>query len=729
MPESNKELFLIWLMQWHQQVESSGFKTHQTYKKAHDSLKTCSFEFQHPRDLISLKNFGPKTCEKLEKKLREYCVAEGIPMPVAGDKAMAAKRLQDQPAEAQGCATKRPLDENAPSSTKTKARKTKQYVPAYRTGAYAILLVLNRHRTNPIRAETALSREQIVPLAQEYCDTSFETPTSHNVEQTVGGATAGRYTAWAGVKMLLKHELVLQSGKRGRYAYEITEAGIEIAECLEEQTQALKTGSARAKTSAATGSVSSQPLREKSSLDMTATVPPTRKESSVLPASMFAISRGHIQQVTSETVRASVPDPGNALAAEINRQLLGFQSTQSSQNPSRLAELLSPPRKTATERRELSCDWQTITTVEPAAPKEAPKPKQKSITKAQSVINTKSHRYMHSPPLRATSLSQSAHFASTIATTARADVFQIPAFTPEIWPAGSYDISIVVDIREIQSQKDRDFFSNRLNSKHGVTAVVRALGLGDSLWIATNKNSGEEIVLDFITERKNLTDLVQSIQDGRFQEQKFRLARSALRNVVYIIEESPGADIGDFFDAVQTAISQTQVVNKYYLYRTDDVEGTADLLERLTHQIKELYATKNLYVIGDDIVDNKNYLRLMKHLQATDPNTSYHVSYAKFQKVSSKSGNLNVRDVFLRMLVTIRGLTWENALVIQRIFPTPRHLWLALCKEFSENGEAAARELVMKSCFRGVAFGTRNIGKVLSSRIAEVWGPVPVKNS
>lgn len=58
----------------------------------------------------------------------------------------------------------------------------------------------------------------------------------------------------------------------------------------------------------------------------------------------------------------------------------------------------------------------------------------------------------------------------------------------------------------------------------GVTVIKRALEIGDVVWVARLKSpslSGpNELVLDYVVERKRMDDLVSSIKDGRFVEQK-----------------------------------------------------------------------------------------------------------------------------------------------------------------------------------------------------------------
>ena len=98
-------------------------------------------------------------------------------------------------------------------------------------------------------------------------------------------------------------------------------------------------------------------------------------------------------------------------------------------------------------------------------------------------------------------------------------------FTPSeaiTFPAGSYDVVLIVDTREVESKANRDKIEEALAAK-GVNVETRALRLGDMLWVARRRDGmgGEEdeCVLDWVVERKRLDDLCTSIRDGRYNEQ------------------------------------------------------------------------------------------------------------------------------------------------------------------------------------------------------------------
>ena len=170
----------------------------------------------------------------------------------------------------------------------------------------------------------------------------------------------------------------------------------------------------------------------------------------------------------------------------------------------------------------------------------------------------------------------------SVAALAAANGFHPPTFEPIIMPAGSFTIHLLIDTREIRSRGQQTARPNDFSESLqllGVPAETRALPLGDAVWIARRKDGGrgdeDEVVLDFIVERKRLDDLSNSIRDGRWSEQKFRLASSGISHVVYIIEDfQVDQQWGQFGEGIQTALSSTQIVDGYFVERTANIEHT-----------------------------------------------------------------------------------------------------------------------------------------------------------
>ncbi|GKT89759.1 crossover junction endonuclease MUS81 [Colletotrichum tofieldiae] len=311
------------------------------------------------------------------------------------------------------------------------------------------------------------------------------------------------------------------------------------------------------------------------------------------------------------------------------------------------------------------------------------------------------------------------------------DDASLPTFTPIRLAPGSFTVHLALDIREVRAVKDRDYMQDELTKK-GVKPLMRALEIGDAQWIAKCDDptalsrhgaEGDEVVLDWIVERKRLDDLVSSIKDGRFHEQKFRLRKSGVKHVVYIVEEI-AMDSGYYSkieEMIQSATASTQVVNGYFLKKTQKMDDTIRYLARMTFMLKKMYESKPLLVIPTPALTAQNYLPLLEHLREKEPSTGYYITYPAFASLASKSDMMTLRDVYLKMLMTTRGITGEKALEIQKRWKTP-HAFIKAFQECGsgEQGLKRKREMVI-NCLPNLV-GRKKIAKAVSQRLAEVWG-------
>lgn len=276
-----------------------------------------------------------------------------------------------------------------------------------------------------------------------------------------------------------------------------------------------------------------------------------------------------------------------------------------------------------------------------------------------------------------------------------------------------------------------------------MTAEVRALELGDAMWVAKmhdpralsqHGEDNDEIVLDWIVERKRLDDLVGSIKDGRFHEQKFRLTRSGIKNVIYLIEDFTVTQDSTTalrqHEMVASAIASTQVVNGYFVKKTRGLDDTIRYLTRMTFLLRQMYSLATTST-DDNNKNNKTTLNLLPSRQITStnaylsaldrlrstptPTATYGVTFTTFSSLSSKSSVLALRDVFLKMLMCTRGVTGDKALEIQRHWSTPHALVGALQAVHGKQREGLVAERLK------TAVGRRRVGVALSKKIAENW--------
>ncbi|KAL3428065.1 crossover junction endonuclease MUS81 [Phlyctema vagabunda] len=309
------------------------------------------------------------------------------------------------------------------------------------------------------------------------------------------------------------------------------------------------------------------------------------------------------------------------------------------------------------------------------------------------------------------------------------DEASLPTFSPLTIPAGSFTVEFMLDVREIRATRDRDYLENEL-IKRGIKPIMKALALGDGLWVAKCKDpqllqqlglEGDYIMLDWIVERKRLDDLVGSIKDGRFHEQKFRLKKSGVKNVIYIIEEMKVQDeFQKYAEAVQSAIASTQVVNEYFVKKTQKMDDTIRYLARMTVLLRSLYENRSIYVIPTRLLTARNHLPLLKHLSTTHPDRNFQITYSALDSLASKSDTMTLRDYYLKMLMCTRGLTGEKALEIQKVWKTPAEL----ARAFRACGDDDKRKRELITSKMGDLVGRKKIGNALSGKIAENWGSI-----
>lgn len=310
--------------------------------------------------------------------------------------------------------------------------------------------------------------------------------------------------------------------------------------------------------------------------------------------------------------------------------------------------------------------------------------------------------------------------------TNRAKEASFPSFQPIELRPGTFTVQLVLDTREVRAKDDRDYIEKELINK-GVKPIVKPLELGDFFWVAKCNDpnllsrygeEGDEIALDWIVERKRLDDLVGSVKDGRFSEQKFRLRRSGVKNVVYLIEDLTlsSEQATKYHDMMESAIASTQVVDGYFVKRTAKLDDTIRYIARMTAMLRGLYKDRPLRLIPTTALDASTYLPFMNHLRSTSTE-SYQITYTSFAAMASKSDSLSLRDVYLKMLMCIRGISGEKAIEIQKVWPTPKEL----LKAYAGCADQKSRDCMVEAKLGSHPVGRRKIGKALSMKIAAIW--------
>ncbi|XP_022115228.2 crossover junction endonuclease MUS81 [Pieris rapae] len=266
------------------------------------------------------------------------------------------------------------------------------------------------------------------------------------------------------------------------------------------------------------------------------------------------------------------------------------------------------------------------------------------------------------------------------------------ALTPVIYlPANCYDIVLLIDKNEKNGNDDP--FHNYPDLKY----ELRSLKVGDFTWIARNRVSNEELVLPYIIERKRMDDLGASIKDGRFHEQKFRLRKCGLKHVFYLVESyDKNKHVGLPLPSLMQALANTRIQDGFKIYYTDSLIKSHRFLAMMTKRLQVEYMNKSLCGAS------------------CDPKDGMLMTYNYFNKSSVKTKVLSVTEMFIKMLLQLKGMSVEKALAITSVYKTPKSLLTAY-----ENCDTKLGALLLAHLKYGDL--NRNVGPTVSKTIYQLF--------
>jgi crossover junction endonuclease MUS81 len=93
-------------------------------------------------------------------------------------------------------------------------------------------------------------------------------------------------------------------------------------------------------------------------------------------------------------------------------------------------------------------------------------------------------------------------------------------------------------------------------------------------------------VLDYVVERKKADDLMSSIVDGRYKEQKYRLKNSTIGNVFYLYEGHLTGSYAKQERSVATALLNTRVKDRFKVVEVNTITETLKFLNFVTQSIR-----------------------------------------------------------------------------------------------------------------------------------------------
>lgn len=254
----------------------------------------------------------------------------------------------------------------------------------------------------------------------------------------------------------------------------------------------------------------------------------------------------------------------------------------------------------------------------------------------------------------------------------------------------TYEVVLILDDRDTFGPRARRKVVDNIHTQFHVPVEIKHLPVGDALWIARHKELDTEYVLDFIVERKSVTDLVSSIRDSRYKDQKLRLKKSGLRKLIYLVEGDPNP-VGAS-ESIKTACFTTEILEGFDVQRTTGNSDTESTYGHLTLSIIDYYSTN--FSIG------ANTCRVC-------------LTYDEFVKKCCDPKKLTVSDIFALQLMQVPQVTEETAIAVIELYPT----LVSLARAYSMlDGDTPAQEKMLNMKSKMVNAGaSRNIFKL-------VWG-------
>ncbi|XP_063826426.1 crossover junction endonuclease MUS81 [Ostrinia nubilalis] len=265
-------------------------------------------------------------------------------------------------------------------------------------------------------------------------------------------------------------------------------------------------------------------------------------------------------------------------------------------------------------------------------------------------------------------------------------------------PAGSFEVILLIDKNETGGvTKKNDPTVAQFNKYPDLKHEYRSLKVGDFTWVARHKESKEELVLPYVIERKRMDDLGASIKDGRFHEQKFRLRKCGLKNVIYMVENYGGnKHVGLPIQSLMQAMANTRVQDGFKIHMTNSLSNSARFLAMMTKRLTIEYKDQCLFGYNREPI-NKDFM-----------------TFKYFNKSAAKTKPLTVTETFIKLLLQLKGVSVEKALAITNVYSTPANLIKAYENCNSKEGE-------MLLAYLKYGNTSRNVGPIVSKAIYQLF--------
>lgn len=254
--------------------------------------------------------------------------------------------------------------------------------------------------------------------------------------------------------------------------------------------------------------------------------------------------------------------------------------------------------------------------------------------------------------------------------------------------AAPSNIILILDSMErgrksVLSRADVGTMTNML-SEHGVRCEVRPLPCGDALFVAQYEHD-IEIMLDFLIERKTLSDFVASTHDGRVARQSFMMKQSQISRKVFVLEGelSENQDMRDKPEYARK-LARLEVCDEFYVKRTKDLKDTMWFYTSMFKHLCTQFEGMSLPATLEGRTLFRDWSERMRAL---------------------KNG-LTLEQLFSLQLCQLQGISTSNAVaILKKGYSTPQ----ALFRAFKNEPDPGMRENLLVDGGEGITTRTSRL--------------------
>ena len=236
---------------------------------------------------------------------------------------------------------------------------------------------------------------------------------------------------------------------------------------------------------------------------------------------------------------------------------------------------------------------------------------------------------------------------------------------------------ILIDNRET-------YFVDKLINEENENYVQKTLDIGDFHFICGDFNY-------LIVERKTYSDLISSIKDGRYREQKLRLKDYRDKNgckIVYLIEEDSslknGYICGIPVKTLYGSMIKCMLRDNIYVYRSDGLENSLNFL--LT--VEKYINNGDLNIEKVDILGENKYASVIK---------------------TQKKANMTYSNCYIAQLKQIPGISTNGAVAISNVYKN----MFDMIDSYNKIDDIKGKFMMLKD----IKVGKKKLGKKTSEKI------------